>query len=77
MPILRVRKHNVQQKKNQQIAYRLVSESGPDHDKEFTVVVSLNGEVVGVCPLVYKNPVPLNVVSERNLMQKIKRVFEF
>ena len=37
----------VQQKKNQQIAYRLVSESGPDHDKEFTVEVSLNGEVVG------------------------------
>ena len=37
----------VQQKKNQQIAYRLVSESGPDHDKEFTVEVSLNGKVVG------------------------------
>ena len=37
----------VQQKKNQQIVYKLVAESGPDHDKEFTVEVSLNGEVVG------------------------------
>ena len=37
----------VQQKKNQQLAYRLVGESGPDHDKEFTVEVSLNGTVVG------------------------------
>ena len=37
----------VQQKKNQQIAYRLIGESGPDHDKEFTVEVALNGKVVG------------------------------
>jgi ribonuclease-3 len=37
----------VQQKKNQTIAYRLVGESGPDHDKEFRVEVSLNGETVG------------------------------
>ena len=37
----------VQQKKNQQLAYRLVGESGPDHDKEFTVEVTLNGTVVG------------------------------
>ena len=37
----------VQQKKNQQIVYKLVAESGPDHDKEFTVEVSLNGKVVG------------------------------
>ena len=37
----------VQQKKNQQISYFLVGESGPDHDKEFTVEVSLNGTVVG------------------------------
>jgi len=37
----------VQQKKNQQIAYCLVSESGPDHDKKFTVEVTLNGTVVG------------------------------
>ena len=37
----------VQQKKNQIISYLLVGESGPDHDKEFTVEVSLNGAVVG------------------------------
>ena len=37
----------VQQKKNQQLSYRLVGESGPDHDKEFAVEVSLNGKVVG------------------------------
>ena len=38
----------VQQKKNQVIAYRLVGESGPDHDKQFRVEVTLNDEVVGV-----------------------------
>ena len=38
----------VQQKKNQVISYRLVAESGPDHDKQFTVELSINGEVVGV-----------------------------
>ena len=37
----------VQQKKNQVISYRLTGESGPDHDKHFTVEVSVNGEVVG------------------------------
>ena len=37
----------VQQKKNQTIAYRLVGESGPDHDKEFRVEVTMNGETVG------------------------------
>lgn len=37
----------VQQKKNQVLAYRLVGESGPDHDKQFTVEVTLNGDVVG------------------------------
>ena len=37
----------VQQKKNQVLAYRLVGESGPDHDKEFCVELTLNGEVVG------------------------------
>ena len=37
----------VQQKKNQLLAYRLTGERGPDHDKEFTVEVSLNGKVVG------------------------------
>ena len=37
----------VQQKKNQVLAYRLVGESGPDHDKEFQVELTLNGDVVG------------------------------
>lgn len=37
----------VQQKKDQVIAYILTGESGPDHAKEFTVEVTLNGEVVG------------------------------
>ena len=37
----------VQQKKNQQLTYRLVGESGPDHDKSFFVEVELNGTVVG------------------------------
>ena len=37
----------VQQKKNQQLAYRLIGESGPDHDKKFVVEVTLNGRVVG------------------------------
>ena len=37
----------VQQKKNQVLVNRLVGESGPDHDKEFRVEVSLNGNVVG------------------------------
>ncbi len=37
----------VQQKKNQVITYTLVGESGPDHDKQFQVEVSLNGKVVG------------------------------
>ncbi len=37
----------VQQKKNQVLCYALVGESGPDHDKEFRVEVSLNGTVVG------------------------------
>jgi ribonuclease-3 len=37
----------VQQKKNQVLAYALIGESGPDHDKSFQVQVSLNGKVVG------------------------------
>ena len=37
----------VQQKKNQALAYALVGQSGPDHDKSFDVEVSLNGQVVG------------------------------
>ena len=38
----------VQQKKNQVRAYNLVGESGPDHDKEFRVELTINGKVVGV-----------------------------
>jgi ribonuclease-3 len=37
----------VQRKKNQVLSYTLVGESGPDHDKQFTAQVSLNGNVVG------------------------------
>ena len=37
----------VQQKKDQSITYRLIGESGPDHDKSFQVEVLLNGQVVG------------------------------
>ena len=37
----------VQQKKKQTLAYRLVGESGPDHDKHFIVEVTLNGTVLG------------------------------
>ena len=37
----------VQQKKNQVLSYSLTGESGPDHDKHFTVAVSLNGGIVG------------------------------
>ena len=37
----------VQQKKNQTLSYQLIGESGPDHDKQFSVEVSLNGKVVG------------------------------
>ena len=37
----------VQQKKNQVLSYTLVGQSGPDHDKQFDVEVSLNGTVVG------------------------------
>ena len=37
----------VQQKKNQVLIYTLVGQSGPDHDKQFDVEVSLNGAVVG------------------------------
>ena len=37
----------VQQKRNQVLSYALAGESGPDHDKQFEVEVSLNGAVVG------------------------------
>ena len=38
----------VQQKKNQSLVYTLTGESGPDHEKVFTVEVALNGSVIGV-----------------------------
>ena len=37
----------VQRKKNQVLAYVLLEESGPDHNKTFQVEVTLNGQVVG------------------------------
>ena len=37
----------IQKKKNQVLEYRLVGESGPDHDKQFQVEVLLNGDVIG------------------------------
>ena len=37
----------VQRKKNQVLTYELVGESGPDHDKRFTVTVFLNGQPLG------------------------------
>ena len=38
----------VQRKKNQVLAYVLLEESGPDHNKTFRVEVTLNGKVVGI-----------------------------
>ena len=38
----------IQQKKNQVLSYELIDESGPDHCKEFTVRVNLNGEEIGI-----------------------------
>ena len=37
----------IQQKKNQVLSYELTGQSGPDHDKHFSVCVLLNGEPVG------------------------------
>ncbi len=37
----------VQQKKDQALAYALIGESGPDHDKQFQVQVLLNGMPIG------------------------------
>ena len=37
----------VQREKNQVLKYCLVSESGPDHDKEFRVIVLLNDRIIG------------------------------
>lgn len=37
----------IQQNPEEQLEYRLVSESGPDHDKRFTIEVCLNSNVIG------------------------------
>lgn len=37
----------VQRKKDQMLQYELTGECGPDHDKQFTVEVRLNGSAVG------------------------------
>ena len=37
----------IQREKNQVLSYHLTGESGPDHDKTFTVDVQRNGETVG------------------------------
>ena len=37
----------IQRKPNQTLIYDLVSESGPDHNKSFTVQVLLNGKAIG------------------------------
>ena len=37
----------VQREKNQVLHYELIGQSGPDHDKVFTVEVQRNGQVVG------------------------------
>ena len=37
----------VQQKRNQVLSYALVGETGPDHEKQFVVELTLNGLVVG------------------------------
>jgi len=37
----------IQKKSGQVLVYELTGEHGPDHDKSFTVSVSLNGEIIG------------------------------
>ncbi len=37
----------VQRKKDQLLEYHLLAETGPDHEKEFSVSVTLNGQIVG------------------------------
>lgn len=36
----------IQQKKDNTLSYRLAGESGPDHDKQFVVELTINGKVV-------------------------------
>ncbi len=38
----------IQRNREEQLSYVLVAESGPDHDKSFTVEVRLNSNVIGV-----------------------------
>ena len=38
----------IQQQKNQVLSYELTGQSGPDHDKHFTVQVLLNGDPIGI-----------------------------
>lgn len=38
----------IQRRHHQKLRYELVSATGPDHAKEFTYCVSLNGEVIGL-----------------------------
>ena len=37
----------VQRRSGQVLTYRMVSQSGPDHNKTFLFEVSLNGEAIG------------------------------
>lgn len=37
----------VQQKRDQVLVYTMIGESGPDHDKQFRVELTLNGQVIG------------------------------
>ena len=38
----------IQRNPEEQLSYVLIGESGPDHDKSFTVEVHLNSNVIGV-----------------------------
>ena len=44
---IRDRQEIVQEKGIQPVEYILTGESGPDHDKQFTVSVQVNGQVFG------------------------------
>ncbi len=54
----------VQRKKDQLLTYELVGESGPDHDKRFTVRVLLNGDVVGTGEGTSKKRAEQNAASQ-------------
>lgn len=42
-----------------------------------TITYYLGETVIGVCPLIYGDTAPMNVVAERNLLQNLRRVFQF